>query len=389
MGVKVEFQPADKIIQVTQAPVLTDGEWVVELDVKIDLYSDGKEDWENNGLGLNKFRFPLVSVGGNPLPGSKALGATFFLADGWKIRPYESNHVFRVNGNLYREDGVSPYTSTLGSYNVLQEATVSSLVDSTVQQLAEIQYSSFGGGVSLDINYFGPYCTGVEYPSGNKEFNTNNLTDAVAIAGDKFDVLFIKSSMTGANKLDSGTDINGFTLVGKSDVITELELDASLLCGNVAIMKANVYGVLDGGSHISACSVGNVSYMNGHIENSGMYGIVWLDGDEDAVISNCKTIDQDRPLIVDMGVSGQSLAMPNYSGLVTVRNLHSEDDEIGIGLNHGHVILEDTITQANYIIISGIGTHTDNTPDDVFVDVSGLTNPAAVAEAIMTYDRDA
>ena len=133
MGAKVTFDPTTKIIQVTEAPI----GGVVNLDVKVDLYSDGKEDWRASAT-LFKYRFPIRAVGGDPLPGAKALGSTFFLAPGWTIRPYEADHRLIVNGNLYVEDGSSPYTTTVGAYNVLVEASVSSLVDSTVVQLHEI-----------------------------------------------------------------------------------------------------------------------------------------------------------------------------------------------------------------------------------------------------------
>jgi hypothetical protein len=116
-----------RIIQVTAAPVLINGEWVVELDVKEELYSDQKVDWEADSV-LRRLRPPIIPLGGNPKPGG-FLGATFFQASDWKIRPYEGNHIFRVNGNLFSKDGTSPFTQTLGSYNVFLAQNVSSIVE--------------------------------------------------------------------------------------------------------------------------------------------------------------------------------------------------------------------------------------------------------------------
>jgi hypothetical protein len=120
---KVSFDGLNKIINVTQAPV---GGYI-DLDVKVDLYSDWKE-WvlENDN---SKYLMAMSAVGGDPLPGSRALGSTFFLTNNWKIRSYESNHVLRVEGNLYCDDGAIPYVSTLGNYNVMVISSVSSLVD--------------------------------------------------------------------------------------------------------------------------------------------------------------------------------------------------------------------------------------------------------------------
>lgn len=125
MATKVTFNPTTKIITVTQAPV----SGVVNIDVKIDLYSDGKEDWKTDA-SLTKFRFPIRAVGGNPLPGSRTLGSTFFLLYGWKIRPYEASHTMNVIGNLYSEDGTSPYVSTIGTFAIATISSVSSLVES-------------------------------------------------------------------------------------------------------------------------------------------------------------------------------------------------------------------------------------------------------------------
>lgn len=62
MGAKVTFNEVTKIIEIDEAPDV-DGE--VFIDVKTDLYSDGKEDWVANE-NLRKFQFPISAVGGNP-----------------------------------------------------------------------------------------------------------------------------------------------------------------------------------------------------------------------------------------------------------------------------------------------------------------------------------
>ena len=92
MGEKVSWFPLIKIVQITKAPVDVGGEDQVNFDVKIDLYSDGKEDWIASGE-LSKFIFPIRGIGGQNLPGEKVLGSTFFLDYGWRIRPYEDSHV--------------------------------------------------------------------------------------------------------------------------------------------------------------------------------------------------------------------------------------------------------------------------------------------------------
>ena len=104
--------------------ILTTGTTTVDSK---DMYSRWK-DWVM--VGTNAKYLPAFSVlGGDPLPGSRFLGTTYFLENGWKIRPYEGNHTLVLSGNLYSKDGSDPFVNTLGSYNVRVMLSTSNLVD--------------------------------------------------------------------------------------------------------------------------------------------------------------------------------------------------------------------------------------------------------------------
>ena len=119
---KVTFDGPNKLILVNEG--------VTELDVKVDLYSDWKE-WVNenpddliDSVYLQAFR----GVGGEPLPGGQYLGDTYFLVNGWRIKPYSGSYSLSINGNLYTEEGVSPYVPADGLLNnIFIESTVSAL----------------------------------------------------------------------------------------------------------------------------------------------------------------------------------------------------------------------------------------------------------------------
>lgn len=123
MGVHVTFDHVNKIIQVNTAPV--GGE--VNLDFQIDFYSDMKEDWISDAT-LNKLRPPITVIGGQPTTGSQSAGDIYFLDAGWKIRPYEADHRFTITGDVFSPDGTSIFTFTVGSFQVLTELVLSSLV---------------------------------------------------------------------------------------------------------------------------------------------------------------------------------------------------------------------------------------------------------------------
>ncbi len=107
---------------------------VTNFDVQVDLYGDWKE-WSLETDHL-KYEQALRTVGGDPLTAGRYLGDTYFLMNGWKIRPQEADHRLQINGNIYSEDGGSITVQTTGNYNVLVENTVSNLVDSTVSNIS-------------------------------------------------------------------------------------------------------------------------------------------------------------------------------------------------------------------------------------------------------------
>jgi len=247
---------------------------------------------------------------------------------------------------------------------------------STFQDIEAIQYSSYQNAVWVDSN---SSLYGTAYPSGTREFPVNNIVDAVYIANERgFDALQILSSMS----IGSNINITGFKLIGKSHTNTIIVISANAQCENITIENCNVSGVLDGGTHITKCIAGNLTYVNGHIHESGLIGVITLNGNEDAVFANCYTIDQDDPITINMGGSGQSLAMPNYSGVVTVTNFSDSTSEIGIGLHAGQVNLEPSIT-AGSIIISGTGMLNDNTTGTTIVNSVGLINTQNIADSVL------
>lgn len=74
----------------------------------------------------SKYLMAFRTVGGDSIGEGQNISSYFFLMNGWRIRPYEGNHSLAVIGNLFVEEGGSPFVSTLGNYNVLITLTVSS-----------------------------------------------------------------------------------------------------------------------------------------------------------------------------------------------------------------------------------------------------------------------
>ena len=123
MAAKVTFDPAKREITVTQAPV----NGVITLNIKVDLYSDGKEDWLVTPA-LQKMKFPIEPLGGNPIP-IGVLGDSYILGNGWYIAPYEADHEMVLEGNLFPEVGYELVADTVGDWRVVVTRQVSTLVE--------------------------------------------------------------------------------------------------------------------------------------------------------------------------------------------------------------------------------------------------------------------
>ena len=96
-----------------------------ELDVK-EMYIKWRE-WANNVRNL-KYPLAMRYVGGDKLPKTR-LGITYFLINGWKIKPASKNYTLTINGNLYGENGENIFVPADGNVNVLIINKVSNIID--------------------------------------------------------------------------------------------------------------------------------------------------------------------------------------------------------------------------------------------------------------------
>ncbi len=117
MAQKLSYDTNNKLL------ILNPG--VTEIDVVADIYSDAKEDWLADPL-LNRFRFPLLAIGGQSIGGGQKISPYIILRYGWRIRPHEADHTLTVVGNLITDDESSPFVSVLGNYQVTVKSILSS-----------------------------------------------------------------------------------------------------------------------------------------------------------------------------------------------------------------------------------------------------------------------
>ena len=104
---KCAFDGPNKIIYVKP-------EGVTNLNVKDDIYSDGKSGYEETKKQKQvSSATALTAIGGEPLNDTLNVGSTFFLENGWRIQPFPSSrpYILTVNGkHLYTRGRWKPFS---------------------------------------------------------------------------------------------------------------------------------------------------------------------------------------------------------------------------------------------------------------------------------------
>lgn len=124
MAAIVTFDPVARIIE-----EINYGSPAVNDLSALELFSEWK-DWLLSDPTRLGYPQAFTPVGGDPRTQTQSLGISYFMENGWRIRPAEYSHKLTVNGNLFaREPGQSIFVPTVGALNVHTETVVSNIID--------------------------------------------------------------------------------------------------------------------------------------------------------------------------------------------------------------------------------------------------------------------
>ena len=211
-----------------------------------------------------------------------------------------------------------------------------------------IEYSSFEGGVWYNDSVGH---SGTLFPVGTPLKPSNDLTAVRTIADFRgFNIVNVMNDAV----LGTGNDFQHFVFRGQNHIANRVFIETTALVHGCVFQNLTVQGVLDGENEISHCVVDDVDYVNGHVHDCGLLGEITLAGNLDGVFVNCNTIDPYDPPIINMGGVGQNLIMPNYSGLLWIKNM-TGDSFVGVGLLSGQCILDSATITSGTVHVSGNG----------------------------------
>ena len=287
----------------------------------------------------------------------------FTIGDAYRIWPVIQTNV--SGGNLVAVDDsnneIDPILPTFGTQVVRASAS-----SATLQELTDIQFSSFLGGVTVDQT---SSFSGTTFPIGTPRAPVNNFVDALAIATARgLPTIYIRGNAT----LSGALDFTNYTFIGQGDTATTVTIDGSVTVPDTVWDQMTVTGTMDGTAFVKNCTVDDLSFFSGTIKDCTLIGTTTLDGVGDTQIINC--VDGlpgvARP-VIDMGGTGSALGVAQYSGGLRLQN-KSGSEPITIDMVSGLLELANDVTNGS-ILVRGVGLIEDSSAG-ASVNIDGLVN---------------
>lgn len=302
---KVAFDPIKKLI------IVNDG--IENLNFAIDIYSAWKE-WviERDNAKYDK---AIRYIGGDPISDTQNAGTTFFLINGWRIKPAERDHKLTVVGNLFTDPaGQNIFEPTDGDFNVNTEIIVSNLVDSSVARLDLNQLLS---AIYVDTTNGSP---GTDITNGTPTNPVNNLTDALSLSQSRNIPIFrIRGNLT----LDQ--NVNDIKFIGdNSQTINYIDF-AGFNVDGCSFESCTISGTMTGRIvDAKDCALSVLKGLNGRFRDCILITSFEVEPNSNNQFVNC---DSDGVTSLKCVLPGQNarIAFHDFTGTIALQQMDSTD----------------------------------------------------------------
>ena len=274
------------------------------------------------------------------------------------------------------EDGLYNVNIKNGNSNIADRVNKNSVGVNTsnsagLQDLSSLQAASFGdGAVALDQL---KGTDGTIYPIGTRGSPARRWADAKAIANSRnmSKIIVIGTAIAGL-----GDDISNMTIIGTNPMVSILVVYDEAVTTNVYIQECYFTGILDGGTILRNCVVGNTHYFDGFIENCAIAAdVIAINGT--GTFINCREGNKVlSDFVIDM-TTGDNLFVRDFSGDMVIAN-KTTDGIVEIKID-GKVTIHPSCTAGTYNIY-GDG-HVVNL-SNVIVNDKTTGSPQEIADAV-------
>lgn len=217
-----------------------------------------------------------------------------------------------------------------------------------LQDLSVLLQAAYGNSVAVDV-INGQ--SGTVIPVGTRGVPSNNFADAVQIMrNNSLQKIQLMGSATLAGvHLPEGSIING-----DNTSTINLTVDPSAETDSCEFTNLILEGTLDGGNTFKGCIIKDINYVNGFLIGCAIEGTVTLGGQTKASIMDCWSNIAGGGIgetpTIDMGGSGNSLVVRNFSGGVLVKNCTGGGGSTSMDFASGRAIFDSTIAAGTFYV---------------------------------------
>ena len=253
-----------------------------------------------------------------------------------------------------------------------------SSASATLSEQADIEFSSFNGGITIDVTSI---YSGTSFPIGTPREPVNNVLDAITIANTRgLPHLFIIGDVT----FTTGHVLTSFQVTGESSTKSTITVDSGAVVDGIEIREANVTGTLDGDGVLEKCVIGALNFFEGTIRNCAIENVtIVLGGTATTHLENCHAQVPSGTPIIDMGGGGRDLISVGWTGRIKFINM-STANLITCEGTTGKLEFDSTITNGT-LTAQGQGLIVDNSTGTTLTN-PGFMNRAMIADSV--WDED-
>lgn len=324
---------------------------------KADMLLVSSSPTEIRQLNINDFRLALNDLMDDAVPGivfptNHVHTAPLTISGVTLARVVEilNPYFIQFEDGLYNVNIVGG-NSNISDQTIKNQVGVNTANSAGLQDPFALQASAFvGGEVTIDVT---ATVSGTTFPFGTRAFPVNNIADALAIASVRGISTFrILSDMT----IGSGDFSNGYEFIGDNPNIL-VTLDSPSNVTNCEFKNMTIDGDLDGNNALRQCSIIDLNFFNGIIDQCGILGTIMLAGTNTAVINESYSLvpggNGAAYACIDLGGAQTTpLVVRGWNGGLCLQNCTSQGlgADVSIDLDSGRVVFEASVVAGTFTV---------------------------------------
>lgn len=276
---------------------------------------------------------------------------------------FETEQCNVSGGNLVAVDDaqleINPVFPSFGTQVVRTSSS-----SATLQELSNIQYSSFAGGVTVDVdNITGKAASGTTFPTGTPEQPSNNLTDAHTILDERgLNKIYVIGNLTLTN-----TNLwDRHEFIGESAIKSTITIPSPVSVNNCEFYECTITGSLDGDSQIERSVLSTISELDGYVFNCSLSlgSVTTLKAGRITNLLQCFS-GQPGPSTPEINCNGTGiLSVRDYVGGIKITN-YTGASAHSLDIASGQVILDSATVLSGTFVVRGVGKLLDENGNEI------------------------